>query len=156
MGRNRIRRIPRDESGHSRQRGLIQRWDTIRCPWLNRRTEIFKFVYWLAPAKIYRGWARNASGDTAEGIPWIEQGIRDIRATGTVLTVPGYLARKAEALYLADRTSEALEAIKDAEPMAERFEQPAQIRSDLCAPPLGPVQHQNFVGAIDSKPQLLA
>ena len=61
--------------------------------------------------------------DTAEGIPWIEQGIRDIRATGTVLTVPGYLARKAEALYLADRTSEALEAINEAQALAERFEQ---------------------------------
>src|SRR6516164_3055102 len=50
------------------------RWGTIRCPWFSRRTEILKFVYWLAPAEIYRGWARSASGDTAEGISWIEQG----------------------------------------------------------------------------------
>ena len=113
-------------------------------------------MYWLAPAEIYRGWAPSASGETAEGIPWIEQGTRDLLATGAVLGLPAHLSLKAEALHLADRTSEALEAIKDAEPMAERFEQPAQIRSDLCAPPLGPVQHQNFVGAIDSKPQLLA
>jgi len=40
-----------------------------------------------------------------------------------VLALPGYLARKAEALYLADRTSEALEAISEAEALAERFEQ---------------------------------
>jgi hypothetical protein len=40
-----------------------------------------------------------------------------------VLAVPTHLARKAEALYLADRASEALEAINEAEPMAERFEQ---------------------------------
>ena len=33
------------------------------------------------------------------------------------------LARKAEALHLADRTSEALEAINEAEALAERFEQ---------------------------------
>ena len=33
-----------------------------------------------------------------------------------------YLARKAEALHLADRTSEALEAINEAEAMVERFE----------------------------------
>jgi hypothetical protein len=33
------------------------------------------------------------------------------------------LARKAEALYLAHRTSEALEAINEAEALAERFEQ---------------------------------
>jgi tetratricopeptide (TPR) repeat protein len=79
-------------------------------------------VFWLALGQIYRGWALSASGNTLEGIPWIEQGIRDVRATGTVLGLPGHLTRKAEALYLADRTSEALEAIKEAIPMAERFE----------------------------------
>ena len=72
---------------------------------------------------MYRGWARSASGNTAEGISLIEQGIRDLRATGTVLAMPHYLARKAEALHLADRTSEALEAINEAEALAERFEQ---------------------------------
>ena len=43
------------------------------------------FVYWLAVGAIWRGWARSASGETAEGIPWIEHGIRDLRPTGTVL-----------------------------------------------------------------------
>jgi hypothetical protein len=37
--------------------------------------------------------------------------------------LPFYLAQKAEALHLADRTSEALEAINEAEALAERFEQ---------------------------------
>jgi tetratricopeptide (TPR) repeat protein len=81
------------------------------------------FVHWLAIGAIWRGWARSASGDTAEGIPWIEQGIRDARATGAVLALPYYLARKAEALYLADRISEALEAINEAEALVERFEE---------------------------------
>ena len=81
------------------------------------------FVYWLALGAIHRGWARSASGDTAEGITWIEHGIGDFRATGSVLALPGYLAQKAEALHLADRTSEALEAINEAEALAERFEQ---------------------------------
>ena len=83
------------------------------------------FVHWLAIGAIHRGWARSASGDTAEGIPWIEQGIRDFRATGSVLGLPYFLALKAEALHLADRTSEALEAINEAETLAERFEQRA-------------------------------
>src|SRR6202030_1167468 len=82
----------------------------------------YNLVYWLAIGTISRGWARSASGDTAEGIRWIEQGIRDFRATGAVLGLPGYLARKAEALHLAHRTSEALEAINEAEALAERFE----------------------------------
>jgi len=77
----------------------------------------------IATGAIWRGWARSASGDTADGIPWIEQGIADIRATGTVLGLPSQLARKAEALHLADRTSEALEAINEAEVLVERFEQ---------------------------------
>ena len=59
----------------------------------------------------------------AEGISWIERGIRDLRATGAVLGMPVFLARKAEALHLAGRTSEALEAISEAETVAERFEQ---------------------------------
>jgi tetratricopeptide (TPR) repeat protein len=80
------------------------------------------FAHGLALGAIYRGWARSASGNTAEGIPWIEQGIRDLRASGTVLDLPGNLARKAEALHLADRTSEALKAINEAVAIAERFE----------------------------------
>jgi hypothetical protein len=59
------------------------------------------FLVLLATGAIYRGWARSASGDTAEGIPCIEQGIRDFRATGSVLGLPLNLARKAEALHLA-------------------------------------------------------
>jgi hypothetical protein len=44
-----------------------------------------------------RGWARSASGDTAEGISWILDGIDDWRATGSIQSVPYYLALKAEA-----------------------------------------------------------
>jgi len=81
------------------------------------------FTQWMTIGAIYRGWARSASGDTAVGIPGIEQGIRDLRATGTVLSLPYYLALKAEALYLVDRTSEALETINEGEILAVRFEQ---------------------------------
>jgi len=80
------------------------------------------FAYWLAIGAIFRGWARSASGNTAEGIPWIEQGIRDYRATGAALSLQHLVGLKAEALYLADRTSEALEAINEAESLAERTE----------------------------------
>ena len=46
--------------------------------------------------------------------------LRDFQATGVVLGLPGYLSQKAEALHLADRTSEALEAIREAEEFSER------------------------------------
>jgi tetratricopeptide (TPR) repeat protein len=81
------------------------------------------FVFWLATGEVYRGWARSVSGNPAEGIPWIEQGIKDFRATGAVLALPVWLAQKAEALHLAGRTSEALEAINEAQALADRFEQ---------------------------------
>jgi len=81
------------------------------------------FPHWLALGAIYRGWARSASDDAARAIPWIEHGIREYRATGTVLGMPALLAYKAEALHLADRTSEALEVVNEAEALAERFEQ---------------------------------
>jgi adenylate cyclase len=81
------------------------------------------FAHWLVHGSVLRGWARSASGNTKEGIPWIEQGIRDLRATGTVLGLPGHLACKAEAFHLADRTSEALEAIKEAQAIAASSEE---------------------------------
>jgi predicted ATPase len=65
----------------------------------------------------------SALGETAEGVVWIEQGIRDLRTSGLTLDTPSLLAIKAEALHLADRTSEALEVIKEAEAMAERSEE---------------------------------
>ena len=80
------------------------------------------FSYRLAQGTVYRGWARSASGHAAEGISWIEQGLIDLRATGAMLVLPPHLAFKAEALHLADRTSEALEAINEAEALAQRFE----------------------------------
>ena len=33
------------------------------------------FALWLAVGEIFRGWARSASGNTAEGLSWIEDGI---------------------------------------------------------------------------------
>ena len=81
------------------------------------------FALWLPIGAVLRGWARSAFGDAEEGIPLIEDGIKEYRATGSTVMVPYFLARKAEALHLADRTSEALEAIKEAEALAERFEE---------------------------------
>jgi hypothetical protein len=81
------------------------------------------FAHWLPHAEVLRGWARSTSGNTAEGISWIVDGIEDFRATGALRCVPFFLALKAEALHLADRTFEALEAIREAEGLVERFEE---------------------------------
>ena len=81
------------------------------------------FAFWLAGGAVFRGWARSVSGDTAEGLAWIEDGIRDWRATGSMLGVPVWLGLKAEALHLATRTAEALEALREAEAVVERSEE---------------------------------
>jgi hypothetical protein len=81
------------------------------------------FSFWRGLAAIHRGWACSISGRTAEGLLCIENGIWDYRTAGSILLWPYILAIKAEALYLADRTSEALEATNQAEALAERFEQ---------------------------------
>jgi len=81
------------------------------------------FALWLAGGEVFRGWARSASGDTGEGISWILDGIDDWRAAGASRGLPFFLALKSEALYLADRTLEALEAIKEADALAERSEE---------------------------------
>jgi predicted ATPase len=81
-----------------------------------------KFAPFLRRVAVLRGWARSASGKTAEGVRWIEEGIGDYRATGSILDMPFFTALRAEALYLADRTSDALEAIAEGEELIERFE----------------------------------
>jgi tetratricopeptide (TPR) repeat protein len=76
------------------------------------------FAYFLAVGTTFRGWARSTSGDVAGGIASIDDGIEQFfRTTG--LRTGGALVLRAEALHLADRTSEALEAIREAEALAE-------------------------------------
>ena len=80
------------------------------------------FAFFLAGGKVLRGWTRSLSGDAAEGLAWINDGIDEWRATGRMVALPYYLALKAEALYVAHRTSEALDAISEAEAMVKRSE----------------------------------
>ncbi len=79
-----------------------------------------RFAQWLI-AKLYRGWAHCVFGDHANGLLWIEDALRDYRASGSMLGLSTLLAVKAEALHLADRTVEALEAIREAESLAQRY-----------------------------------
>ena len=81
------------------------------------------FAHWLAGGKILSGWAWCALGLTAEGIAWIESGIMDWRATGSILIMPFHLTLKAKAFYLANHTTKALEAIGEAEALIARSEE---------------------------------
>jgi predicted ATPase len=91
---------------------------------------------WQPHGRILRGWARCASGDIAEGIAWIEDGIGDYRATGAIAAMSFFLALKAQAFHQANRTCEALEAINEAEALVENLERaygvPNCIASAAC------------------------
>jgi predicted ATPase len=78
------------------------------------------FAHWLAVGTIFRGWARSSLGDGAQGISLIEHAMEDLRANGAIMGSTCSLALKAEALHLADRTSEALDAIWEAQELSER------------------------------------
>jgi hypothetical protein len=52
----------------------------------------------------------------------IEHGLEDYRRTGSIIDLPYLLSLKAEALHLAHRTAEALEAIQEADKLVERSE----------------------------------
>jgi predicted ATPase len=82
-----------------------------------------QFAHWLPQGEVLRGWARSISGDVTEGISWIVAGIKDFRTIGGLRGLPFFLALKAEALQLADRTFEALEGITEAEALVERSEE---------------------------------
>jgi hypothetical protein len=68
------------------------------------------------------GWARNVCGPFTEGISWIEDAIEELQTMGALFPMLSLLAPKAEALYLANRTAEALKTIREAEALVEKTE----------------------------------
>jgi predicted ATPase len=73
----------------------------------------------LSGGEVFRGWAHSTSGRPAEGLAWIEDGLRGYCAAGSMLSMSYALALKAECFHLADRTPEALATIKEAEELIE-------------------------------------
>jgi serine/threonine protein kinase/tetratricopeptide (TPR) repeat protein len=77
------------------------------------------FAVWLSGGEVFRGWAHSTSGRSAEGLAWIEDGLRGYCAAGSMLSMSYALALKAECFHLADRTPEALATIQEAEELIE-------------------------------------
>jgi hypothetical protein len=92
----------RARNGSTRSTNLLRaRRAVVSFAWSSaprlRGTDRSMAIYVLAVGAIFCGWARSASGNTAEGIPWIEQGIRDFRAIGSVI---GRLTESTFGVYL--------------------------------------------------------
>jgi serine/threonine protein kinase/tetratricopeptide (TPR) repeat protein len=80
------------------------------------------FPHFRAWGTALLGWTRSVAGLFTQGISWLDDGIEELRTSGALLPVPSLLGAKAEALYLANRTSEALETITEAEALVGRSE----------------------------------
>jgi len=53
----------------------------------------YNFAFWLPGANVFRGWTRSVRGDTSEGISWIERGVEDYRASGSMVGMPLWLVQ---------------------------------------------------------------
>jgi class 3 adenylate cyclase/predicted ATPase len=70
--------------------------------------------YWLAMGTILRGWALTEQGQGEKGIAQMHQGLAALRATGTELRRPYYLALLAEAYGKAGQAEEGLRLLGEA------------------------------------------
>src|SRR5260221_8555416 len=77
------------------------------------------FAFYLPAGEILPGWVRRVAGCTTECLASIEDGIRSIPSTDSILTLPYWLSTQAQALHLVDRCRESLQAIIEAEARVE-------------------------------------
>lgn len=72
------------------------------------------FAVWLAHARVMRGRIAAALGDVAAGIEEMRQGHECWADSGAVVTIPFYLAMRAEGLALAQRHEDGLALLEQA------------------------------------------
>ena len=72
------------------------------------------FAYWPRVATLMRGWALAERGQGEAGIAELRAAMATIRAIGTVLELPWYLALLAGAYGIVGQTAEGLDAIAEA------------------------------------------
>jgi predicted ATPase len=80
------------------------------------------FSLWAGWASIQHGWALAEQGRHEVGIAEMEEGIAALRATGTDIGRPYYLASLAEACLHADRLEYALNTLSEAQSVADEHD----------------------------------
>ena len=80
------------------------------------------FPHFRATATALLGWARSVSGVFTPAISWIEDAIEELQTKNALYPILSLMAPKAEALYLANRASEALATVREAETLVEKTE----------------------------------
>lgn len=82
-----------------------------------------RFPAFLAGTKIYDGWARGRVGNFDEGLPLMEEGLREWLATGSQLGGTGWLAGLAETYCDAGRLDECRATLERARQIIEGNEE---------------------------------
>jgi class 3 adenylate cyclase/predicted ATPase len=79
-----------------------------------------QFAQWLPWGTVIRGWSMAESGQLAEGIVQMREGIAAFRATGADVMVPYFLGLLAEACEKAGQFNEGLDALAEAQAVIDR------------------------------------
>jgi predicted ATPase/class 3 adenylate cyclase len=79
-----------------------------------------EFALWKPWGLVMRGWAMTRSGQLAEGILQIREGVADFRATGADVMVPYFLGLLAEAHGKAGQLREATSVLAEAQSVIDR------------------------------------
>lgn len=79
------------------------------------------YPFWVAWARIHRGWVQAMTGAAETGVAEMQAGLEDYRLTGSALMMPQWRLMMAEAQLLAGRPGEALAALSRGIRHAEEF-----------------------------------
>ena len=123
------------------------------------------FPFNLAVGTIFRGWARAMSGQSAEGVALLRDGLAAYRATGAAVFVPFFLTLLAEALGETGRLDQGLQYLGEAGRLMAETEERGPTPSCIgpganCWAPLKIPPRPNIVLAMplrlrDSKDEVL-
>jgi DNA-binding winged helix-turn-helix (wHTH) protein/predicted ATPase len=90
------------------------------------------FSQWLAFGTILRGWARAMTGEPADGIAELEEGLAAYQRMGAAISVPHFMALHAEALaasaHLNQALARAVEGIAEARRTGGRYYESELLR----------------------------
>jgi hypothetical protein len=101
---------------------ILLKWNVTRRIQLNYRRVTISRIGWLEEPFSAVGHAA-LPGMQLKASHGLRAAYETIGATGSILGVPCWFVLKAEALHLANRTSEALAAIAEAEAVAQKTEE---------------------------------
>jgi class 3 adenylate cyclase/predicted ATPase len=78
------------------------------------------FAMWTPWGLVLRGWALSQSGESAEGICQIREGVAAFRATGAEVMVPYFLGLLADAYRKSGQAEEGLSVLAEAQAVIDR------------------------------------